>query len=116
MLIPVFVAAKCAGLTSCMVFMPRIDLWAVETSPQAVEESDSISTNDQKCHEKVIEKENISGPQKCKSSESAGEQGVTQRASSSWSLFVEQVESLRVSTSLMILVFCSLSLYIYTYT
>ncbi|XP_024022726.1 uncharacterized protein LOC21395390 [Morus notabilis] len=102
---------KCVGVTSCMVFMPRIDLWAVETPQQAVEESDSFSTNlhhsekDNVCigHDHVLEKENISSPQTCKTAELAGDQGVAQKASSSWSLFVEHVESLHVSTSLMIL-------------
>lgn len=100
-----------------MVFMPRIDLWAVETPRQAIEDIDPVPTNHQ-CPEKVnscvrhdhnVEKDNTSSPQS-KSAETVGDQGVTQSASNTWRLFVEQVESICVSTSLMILVCLFLSL------
>lgn len=102
---------KCAAVGSCIVFMPRIDLWAVETS-QVTEESDSPSINRQ-CPEKnnssfrdgeVVEEENVSSQLKCKSAEMAGDQVVAKNASHAWSTFIEHVESICVSTSLMILV------------
>ncbi|KAF3442464.1 hypothetical protein FNV43_RR16380 [Rhamnella rubrinervis] len=103
------ILVKCAAVGSCIVFMPRIDLWAVETS-QVAEESDSPSINNQ-CSEKnnsfregeVVEEENASSQLNCKSLEMAGDQRVTKNASHAWSSFIEHVESLCVSTALMIL-------------
>ncbi|XP_015899189.2 uncharacterized protein LOC107432546 [Ziziphus jujuba] len=102
---------KCAAVGSCMVFMPRIDLWAVETSHQVIEESESCSTshqypednNSSVSHGQAVEDENASGQQKCKSAEMAGDHDFVQSASHAWSFFIEQVESICVSTSLMIL-------------
>lgn len=100
-----------------MVFMPRIDLWAMETPQQLIEDTDSVSTNHQ-CPEKVnscikddrvVKNDNMSSPQS-KSTGTEGDKVVTQYASNTWRLFVEQVESICVSTSLMILVCFSLSL------
>ncbi|XP_062094452.1 uncharacterized protein LOC133800497 [Humulus lupulus] len=101
------VLMKCAGVGSCMIFMPRIDLWAVET-PQQVEDCDSIST-DHQCpkkanppHIKHDQNNNSSSPLR-KLTGTVGDQSVTQSASNTWRLFVEQVESICISTSLMIL-------------
>lgn len=115
------VAVKCAAVGSCIVFMPRIDLWAVETSHQVIEESDSSSTNHQYPAEnnssisygQAVEDENASGQQKCRSAEIAGDHGLSQCASNAWSSFIEQVESICVSTSLMILVYYSASFLLY---
>ncbi|PON39006.1 Spastin [Parasponia andersonii] len=99
---------KCAGVGSCMVFMPRIDLWAVETPKRVIEDNDTISTNNHclekvnSCsrHDHVVEKNNMSGSQR----KLAGTvQGITLGASNTWRLFVEQVESICVSTSLIFL-------------
>ncbi|KAL5738150.1 hypothetical protein ACOSP7_030911 [Xanthoceras sorbifolium] len=74
---------KCSSVGSCLVFMPRIDLWAVATLQHETEKSDSSPSS----HSLT------------ESNESEGFQG----PSHAWSSFVEQVESMCVSTSLMIL-------------
>ncbi|XP_030480637.2 uncharacterized protein LOC115697685 [Cannabis sativa] len=95
---------KCAGVGSCMIFMPRIDLWAV----QQVEDCDSNSMNDQRTEKgnppsiKHDRNKNLSSPHS-KLTGTVGDQGFTQNASNTWRLFVEQVESICISTSVMIL-------------
>lgn len=101
-------AVKCSTVGSCFVFMPRVDLWAVETLEQVNDESDSCAANDAlnrhngSCfaHGQFVDKDNSSWLQQQKS------EGPTefQCHSHAWSSFVEQVESICVSTSLMILV------------
>lgn len=76
-----------------MVFMPRIDLWAVKTETPLNEEVE--------CDDDSV-KENCSlvFPE-------MGEEKALQnaaRVSHAWNTFFEQVESLRVSTKMMILV------------
>ncbi|KAM5586143.1 hypothetical protein ABKV19_005176 [Rosa sericea] len=108
---------KCASMGSCIVFMPRIDLWAVETPNQVTEDSDADLSNHQ-CPENEKHQhpeneksyfahgleESVSLSQQCKSEEMLEcQDDVAQRASHAWNLFVEQVESLSVSASLMIL-------------
>lgn len=114
------VAEKCASMGSCIVFMPRIDLWAVETPNQVTEDSDADLSNHQ-CPENEKHQhpeneksyfargleESVSLSQQCKSEEMLEcQDDVAQSASHAWNLFVEQVESLSVSASLMILVGC----------
>lgn len=100
--------------------MPRIDLWAVETPNQVTEDSDSDLSNHQFpenekhqlpdneksyfAHGQVVEEGNGSLSKQCKSEEVVECQDVAQTASHAWNLFMEQVESLCVSASLMILV------------
>lgn len=73
------------------MFMPRIDLWAVETIPQFSEdESDSSSLP------------TISSKEVSKQMVETQDFGRT--ASQAWSSFIEQVESVSVNTSLVILV------------
>ncbi|KAK4285915.1 hypothetical protein QN277_002541 [Acacia crassicarpa] len=101
---------KCAGVQSCVVFMPRIDLWAVETHFQVAENSDHFSTNDQVSEmeescltlSEVVENKSEFNSKKRKSVDMAKGQ-VIGRASHAWMSFIEQVESIGVSTSLMIL-------------
>ncbi|EOA29712.1 hypothetical protein CARUB_v10012797mg [Capsella rubella] len=83
---------KCASRKSCVVFMPRIDLWAVKTETTLNEEVE--------CDDDFV-KENCSPivPE-------IGEEKALQnaaRVSHAWNTFFEQVESLRVSTKMMIL-------------
>ncbi|XP_010465454.1 PREDICTED: uncharacterized protein LOC104745798 [Camelina sativa] len=83
---------KCASRKSCVVFMPRIDLWAVKTETPLSEEVE--------CDDDPV-KENCSAifPE-------MGEEKALQNAaqvSHAWNTFFEQVESLRVSTKMMIL-------------
>ncbi|KAJ4842381.1 hypothetical protein Tsubulata_000919, partial [Turnera subulata] len=100
---------KCAQFQSCMIFMPRIDLWAIEMCHQ-VADCHACIINHQLSDEKVswkrqsqaIDKENHS-MHHCEATELAQPQDLTRIASRVWSSLVEQVESLCVSTSLMIL-------------
>ncbi|XP_028094807.1 DNA (cytosine-5)-methyltransferase CMT2-like [Camellia sinensis] len=54
-------------------------------------------------HSQVVEKENHSCQQLCELSETEASQDASKKTSHIWSSFVEQVESMCVSTSLMIL-------------
>lgn len=89
------------------MFMPRIDLWAVETVYQVAEESNSSSTLHQGPMEEdpqLVEKENGSSQQQSELAEPGEDTAAVQSVSCAWSSFVEQVESICVSTSLIILV------------
>lgn len=76
-----------------MVFMPRIDLWAVKTETTLNEEVE--------CDDDFV-KENCS-PIVPEMGEEKALQNAA-RVSHAWNTFIEQVESLRVSTKMMILV------------
>ncbi|KAF9588666.1 hypothetical protein IFM89_014387 [Coptis chinensis] len=76
---------KCSSMGLCLIYMPRIDLWAMETQHQAdVREDDSC--------------ENLS-----KSADTAGSFDANRTASQIWNCFMEQVEAMRLSAPLMIL-------------
>lgn len=91
------------------MFMPRIDLWAIDTQDQTYEECDFYPDEDH-CPEDGITvkdghldgRENHCYSDQSKSNKRAGLQDVISSSSHAWSSFVEQVESL--STPLMILV------------
>lgn len=90
-----------------MIFMPRIDLWAVETSDQVYQEDSCSSVKPESVgkeahlHNNGDDERNFNH-----SAEQAGD--ALKRASYLWSSFVEQVETICVSTSVMLLV-CTLS-------
>ncbi|GKV16478.1 hypothetical protein SLEP1_g27118 [Rubroshorea leprosula] len=139
---------RCASVGSCVIFMPRVDLWALEKHQLA--ESDSSSTDDQHAmmedsvpvenEYELAESTGCGGAVQSAScapssfvkrmNQVTGESGsptdhlpveenesslqhldfeeakpqlVAQSASHAWSSFAEQVESICVSTSLMIL-------------
>ncbi|CAJ1957215.1 unnamed protein product [Sphenostylis stenocarpa] len=94
---------KCASRQSCLVFLPRIDLWALEKHFQIAERSDSCFTMEKSCFtpNQVVEKESEISTEK-NSTEMTNGQANT-KASFAWMSFIEQVESISVSTSLMIL-------------
>ncbi|XP_022753295.1 LOW QUALITY PROTEIN: uncharacterized protein LOC111301697 [Durio zibethinus] len=97
---------KCASMGSSVLFMPGIDLWAVETINQVAEESISSSTFHQAPMEEdpqLVEKENGSSLQQSELADTVVATATVQSVSHAWSLFVEQVESICVSTSLIIL-------------
>ncbi|KAF7822679.1 Tat-binding like 7 [Senna tora] len=100
---------KCASLQSCVIFMPRIDLWAVETHFKVAINSDHCTNNqipeiEVSCFtQSQVEKNNEINPKKKNSREMAKGGQASIRASHAWMSFVEQVESIGVSTSLMIL-------------
>ncbi|KAF8100310.1 hypothetical protein N665_0227s0042 [Sinapis alba] len=83
---------KCASRKSCVVFMPRIDLWAVETETPMNEEvecdDDSVKENSSAVCPETVEKVELQ---------------YSSRVSHAWNTFFEQVESLRVSTKMIIL-------------
>lgn len=95
-----------------MIFLPRIDLWAVETCHKVNDDGDASSINHQVYEEKessltnsqVVEEENESPIHQCIPAEMTELQNAAQSISPAWSSFVEQVESISVSTSLIILV------------
>ncbi|KAL8209734.1 hypothetical protein R6Q57_006466 [Mikania cordata] len=77
---------RCASVGSCLIFMPRIDLWALETCHQVTEE-------EREPHPKLfIHSSNMGKPE-----------DLMLRATDLWSSFVEQAESIFVSASLTIL-------------
>ncbi|KAG5551283.1 hypothetical protein RHGRI_009638 [Rhododendron griersonianum] len=67
---------RCASVGSCMIYLPRIDLWAIENVDKKENESSVVA---------------------------AVSQDASLKTSQIWSSFVEQVDSICVSTSLMIL-------------
>ncbi|OMO74917.1 hypothetical protein CCACVL1_16399 [Corchorus capsularis] len=91
---------KCASMGSCVVFMPRIDLWAVETINQVAEERNSSLMEEDP---QLVVKENVSSQQQSELAETSEAIVAVQGISHAWSSFVEQVESIGVSTSLIIL-------------
>ncbi|KAJ6724260.1 P-LOOP CONTAINING NUCLEOSIDE TRIPHOSPHATE HYDROLASES SUPERFAMILY PROTEIN [Salix viminalis] len=101
---------KCASFQSCMIFLPRIDLWAVETCHKVNDDGDASSINHQVYEEKespltnsqVVEEENESSIHQCMPTEMTKPQDAARSISPAWSSFVEQVESICMTTSLMI--------------
>lgn len=77
-----------------MIFMPRVDLWAVEISDQVCQE-DGCS---------LVNPESLGKDEERSLNHSADQAGdALKRASYLWSSFVEQVETICVSTSVMLL-------------
>ncbi|XP_020203639.1 uncharacterized protein LOC109789156 [Cajanus cajan] len=94
---------KCASRQSCIVFLPRIDLWAVDKHFQIAERAGSCLTMRKSCftRNEAVEKENETGTEKNLSEMTKGQTNT--KASYAWMSFIEQVESIGVSTSLMIM-------------
>ncbi|KAI5437619.1 hypothetical protein KIW84_023651 [Lathyrus oleraceus] len=100
---------KCPSTKSCVIFMPRIDLWVVEEDVKIAEKTDSCSMDqlssemDTSCFtpREIIEKEN--GINTGKHPAEMIECQSDKKASYAWMTFIEQVESIGLSTSLMIL-------------
>uniref|UniRef100_A0A162AE44 PHD-type domain-containing protein n=1 Tax=Daucus carota subsp. sativus TaxID=79200 RepID=A0A162AE44_DAUCS len=94
------ILSKCTCLGSCIVSMPRIDLWAVETS---YEECHSPAT-EVDFSEQSSFVEHSDDLNQCSPAESAEPQVPILKASHLWCSFIEQVESICVSTSLIIMI------------
>ncbi|XP_048130088.1 uncharacterized protein LOC115755050 isoform X3 [Rhodamnia argentea] len=103
---------KCANVGSSVVFMPRIDLWAVQTHQQVSDDGDSSTLfDDQSSVRKtscsidtqVLKTKITSNMQISKSTAVYGHQSSSQSPSHAWSSFAEQVEAICVNTSLVIL-------------
>ncbi|KAL2466801.1 P-loop containing nucleoside triphosphate hydrolase superfamily protein [Abeliophyllum distichum] len=100
---------RCAGMQSCMIFMPRVDLWVVETFKQANDEYSDSPLMEPQSSEKMsiaehceVDKEHDLCPS-AKETEVAVSQTAIKNASYLWNSFVELVDLIRVHTSLMIL-------------
>lgn len=95
--------------------MPRIDLWAVETSYE--EECHSPATKvDFSEESSFLEHSNVNWRPELNGgsfAESAEPQVPIIKASHLWCSFIEQVESICVSTTLIILVRLSIIVYVY---
>ncbi|OVA11216.1 AAA+ ATPase domain [Macleaya cordata] len=76
---------KCARAGLCIIYLPRIDLWAVETNHMVAETESEIC-------------ENV-----YKSTDTAVPHDATRTVSQAWNTFVEQVDSTCLSASLIIL-------------
>ncbi|KAK9152881.1 hypothetical protein Sjap_000361 [Stephania japonica] len=76
---------KCASMGLCVIYMPRVDLWAIEAQ------------------EKVAEKEKNIDANLDESPDLAGSHDFQNIASLAWTSFIEQANSLSLSTSLVIL-------------
>ncbi|XP_059283460.1 uncharacterized protein LOC132037042 [Lycium ferocissimum] len=88
---------RCASVGKCMIFMPRVDLWAMDTCDQVCQEDDCSSVNPESLGKEAHLHYNID-------KETADQAGDAQKiASYLWSSFVEQVETICVSTSVMLL-------------
>ncbi|XP_010535073.1 PREDICTED: uncharacterized protein LOC104810458 [Tarenaya hassleriana] len=99
---------KGASRKSCVLFMPRIDLWATE-APTPLEEDDcqevDYKDDSGKGNSSVscdIPKQDQYLGLQCETEKTMELQGAIQ-VSRVWNTFIEQVESLRVSTTMMIL-------------
>ncbi|XP_049374122.1 uncharacterized protein LOC125839189 [Solanum verrucosum] len=85
---------RCASVEKCMIFMPRVDLWAMETSDLVCPE-DGCS---------LLNPESLGKDEERSFNHSADQAGdALKRASYLWSSFVEQVESICMATSVMLL-------------
>lgn len=85
---------NCASVEKCMIFMPRVDLWAMETSDQVCQE-DGCS---------LLKPESSGKDEESSFNRSADQAGdALRRASCLWSSFVEQVETICMATSVMLL-------------
>ncbi|XP_073287257.1 uncharacterized protein [Primulina huaijiensis] len=86
---------RCSGTNMCMIYMPRIDLWAIDMCNEAREGNYDLSSMEPQSLE------NLSSEGK---SEIDMERDVCPvKVSYLWTLFIKQVESVCVNTSLIIL-------------
>ena len=109
----IYTTVNCSSMGSCLLFMPRIDLWAIESQNQTSEECGFFLNEEQYPKDGIIVKDGLLGgrenhsysDQSKSTKRTVFQDESLSSASYAWSSFVEQVESL--STPLMILV-CSL--------
>lgn len=84
---------RSTGASVSMLYMPMIDLWAVETNEKASEdecEPSEVGIEHGLCPNAFVE--------------DTQSQTAVRKASYLWTSFIEQVESIRVNSSLIILV------------
>ncbi|GFP78632.1 tat-binding homolog 7 [Phtheirospermum japonicum] len=80
---------RCARSSLCLLYMPMIDLWAIETH---------VETSEDVCE---VDMEN--GLHSSSDVEATWSQPVAKKASYIWTSFIEQLESMRVNTPFIIL-------------
>ncbi|KAI3466086.1 hypothetical protein Pfo_022749 [Paulownia fortunei] len=106
---------RCAGANLCMLYMPAIDLWAIETYDKASEDDWESSSMEPQSSGKIYcdghcEVDMEHGLRPSADVEAAKSQSAAKKASYLWTSFIEQVESVRVNTSLIILATSELQL------
>ncbi|KAL8505783.1 hypothetical protein ACS0TY_016848 [Phlomoides rotata] len=99
---------RSAGADVCMLYMPTIDLWAVEANNKVSEDDYEPSSVNPQSSEEIscdgrFEVNMEHGP--CPVADVEGRESQTEEKEASylWTSFIEQVESIRVNTSLIIL-------------
>lgn len=98
-------AVRCASVGNCMIFMPRLDLWAVKTNYQVSKaQGVSLSMKPQSSEEKSLNEISNEDNFPVANMTEVESRSEVREASYVWNSFVEQVETLGVSTSLTILV------------
>lgn len=90
---------RSAGANASMLYMPMIDLWAVETFDKASDDECEPSSMEPRSSEVGMEH----GLCPSAHAESTESETAVRKASYLWTSFIEQVESIRVNSSLIIL-------------
>ncbi|KAL0328450.1 UNVERIFIED_CONTAM: hypothetical protein Scaly_2277600 [Sesamum calycinum] len=104
----VVVTVRCAGANPCMLYLPTIDLWAIETCDKASEDGCESSSMEPQSPGKTSsggrwEVDMEDGLYPSADVMATQTQTEVKVASYLWTSFIEQVESMRVNTSLIIL-------------
>ncbi|KAL0282639.1 UNVERIFIED_CONTAM: Tat-binding7 [Sesamum angustifolium] len=99
---------RCAGANPCMLYLPTIDLWAIETCDKASEDGCESSSMEPQSPGKTSsggrwEVDMEDGLYPSADVMATQTQTEVKVASYLWTSFIEQVESMRVNTSLIIL-------------
>nr|GMC70222.1 ATPase family aaa domain-containing protein [Ipomoea batatas] len=99
-----WILMRCASVGNCMIYMPRLDLWAVETNYQVCEaQGVSLSVKPQSFEEKSPKEISNGDNYPVANMTEVESRREVREVSYVWNSFVEQVETLGVSTSLTIL-------------
>ncbi|KAK4420388.1 Tat-binding7 [Sesamum alatum] len=99
---------RCTGANSCMLYLPAIDLWAVETCDKASEDGCESSSMEPQSPGKTSsggrwEVDMEDGLYPSADVTATQTQTEVKVASYLWNSFIEQVESMRANTSLIVL-------------
>ncbi|KAL0406771.1 UNVERIFIED_CONTAM: Tat-binding7 [Sesamum latifolium] len=100
---------RCTGANSCLLYLPTVDLWAIETCDKASEDGCETSSMEPQFPGKTSfggrsEVDMEDGLFSSADLIATQTQTEVKVASYLWTSFIEQVESMRVNTSLIILV------------
>lgn len=102
-------AVRASDADVCLLYMPTINLWAVEADNKASEDDYEPSSVEPQFSRNTscnghFEVQMEHGPSPSADAECTESQSAVKKASYLWTLFMEQVESIRMNTSLIILV------------